>query len=173
MKPGFVDQTCRVPADRSEPSDDRPTLGEDEAKLQRYAADLADAFDAVAEHWMVRLVETRGPGLAPQVAAELTEASRVVAEQFRSLLALDIADQPIGPLELLRRATRFPTDVLRAADVPPVARDSFAARAFPADIYDLAPASFAAVDRSLHEPGLIWGAAKAHVHLRRRADNAL
>ena len=41
-------------------------------------------------------------------------------------------------------------------------------RAFPDDVYDLAPASFADVDPALHEPGLVWGAAKAHVHLARR-----
>jgi hypothetical protein len=58
--------------------------------------------------------------------------------------------------------------VLRAAGVPPVRRDEFAEHAFPDDVYDLAPASFADVDPSLHEPGLVWGAAKAHVHLSRR-----
>jgi hypothetical protein len=49
-----------------------------------------------------------------------------------------------------------------------VARDEFSERNFPDDTYDLTPASFADVDPSLHEPGLEWGAAKAHVHLARR-----
>ena len=35
------------------------------------------------------------------------------------------------------------------------------------DVYGLAPASFADVDQSLYEPGLEWGAAKAHAHLTR------
>ena len=39
---------------------------------------------------------------------------------------------------------------------------------FPDDPYDLTPGSFADVDPSLHEPGLVWGAAKAHVVLARR-----
>ena len=34
-------------------------------------------------------------------------------------------------------------------------------------VYDLAPANFADVDPALAEPGLLWGAAKAHVHLAR------
>ena len=38
-------------------------------------------------------------------------------------------------------------------------------RNFPDDVYDLSPATFADVDPALHEPGLVWGAAKAHVHL--------
>jgi hypothetical protein len=30
------------------------------------------------------------------------------------------------------------------------------------------PASFADLDSTVHEPGIVWGAAKAHVVLRRR-----
>jgi putative CocE/NonD family hydrolase len=44
---------------------------------------------------------------------------------------------------------------------------------FPDDAYDLGPASFADIDPSLHEPGLMWGAAKAHVHLARRRAEGL
>ena len=47
-------------------------------------------------------------------------------------------------------------------------RDRFAEQTFPDDVYDLVPASFADVDPSLHEPGLLWGAAKAHTVLVRR-----
>ncbi len=56
----------------------------------------------------------------------------------------------------------------------PLARDAFARRQDPDDVYDLMPASFADIDPALAEPGLVWGAAKAHVHLarRRRADRA-
>jgi hypothetical protein len=71
---------------------------------------------------------------------------------------------------LLRAAVRIPTGVLAAAGVAPVDRDDFARRNFPDDPYDLTPASFADVDESLREPGLVWGAAKAHVHLARRRD---
>ncbi len=39
---------------------------------------------------------------------------------------------------------------------------------FPDDDYDLTPASFGDLDPALHEPGLVWGAAKAHVFLARR-----
>jgi hypothetical protein len=55
--------------------------------------------------------------------------------------------------------------------VPPVGRDPDAVRRFPDDDYDLTPAAFVALDPALHEPGLRWGAAKAHVFLaRRRAE---
>ena len=80
-------------------------------------------------------------------------------------------EQRTGPLAVIRTAVRYPTEVLAAAGVGPVQRDEFAERSFPDDVYDLAPASFADLDPALHEPGLVWGAAKAHVVLaRRRAE---
>jgi hypothetical protein len=60
------------------------------------------------------------------------------------------------------------TAVLRDAGLAPVDRDADAQRLFPADVYDLTPASFAELDPAVHEPGLLWGAAKAHIVLRRR-----
>ena len=59
-------------------------------------------------------------------------------------------------------------DYFTVLGVEPVVRDDFAQRAFPDDPYDLTPASFGAVDETLHDPGLRWGAAKAHVHMARR-----
>ena len=63
---------------------------------------------------------------------------------------------------------RYPTEVLRRAGVPPVARDEFAVHAFPDDDYGLTPAAFVDIDPSLQDPGVRWGAAKAHVVLSRR-----
>jgi hypothetical protein len=91
-----------------------------------------------------------------------------VMPRLRELLATDVDEQRTNPLSLLRGAVRYPTEVLRSAGVPAVVRDEFDERAFPDDVYGLTPASFADVDPSLHEPGLTWGAAKAHVHLSRR-----
>jgi hypothetical protein len=62
--------------------------------------------------------------------------------------------------------------VLVEAGVAPVRRDPHAERLFPDDVYDLAPAAFADLDPSVHEPGLVWGAAKAHVVLARRRRSA-
>jgi hypothetical protein len=86
----------------------------------------------------------------------------------RALLEADIDAQRANPLDVLRSLVPYPTAVLGSAGARPVARDEFAARNFPDDVYDLSPASFADVDPELHEPGLVWGAAKAHVHLARR-----
>jgi hypothetical protein len=64
---------------------------------------------------------------------------------------------------------RFPTRVLRGAGVPPVERDPFATAAFPADDYDLSPATWADIDPALTDPGIAWSAAKAFEHKRRHA----
>ena len=47
--------------------------------------------------------------------------------------------------------------MLEAAGVPPVVRDRFAEERFPDDVYDLLPASLAAVDPGLREPALDLG----------------
>jgi len=151
-------------------SDSDPTLADDEATLAGYARDLATAYAAVALPWMVGLVERHHPSAVADAMPRLRAAAETSIDDLRRLLEADIGDQPTGPLEVLRRSIATPTEVLRDAGVPPVPRDPFDERNFPQDVYALSPASFADVDPTLHEPGLVWGAAKAHVHLRRRRE---
>lgn len=144
--------------------------------LAAHAAALADAVERVLPAWVERCVRLRCHEAGVEVSEEIAAAAAAagircrdqVAPAVRDLLGADPDEQPTTPLSLLRAAVVHPTVVLAAAGVPPVDRDEFARRSFPQDVYDLTPASFAAIDESLHEPGLTWGAAKAHVHLRRR-----
>ncbi len=69
---------------------------------------------------------------------------------------------------MARGQIRWATAALADAEVPALRRDPFAQRQDPDDHYDLTPGSFADIDPGLAEPGLAWGAAKAHVHLARR-----
>ncbi len=148
----------------------------DAAALAAYAAVLADAVDAAVVPWLVRLARERCSrhGIVvddPRRAAldgVTQRAGAECAQSVRQLLSTDIDDQTTTPLELLRSATRPVTELLDEWGVPPTARDEFDERAFPRDHHALVPASFADVDESLLEPSLVWGAAKAHVHLRRR-----
>ncbi|HEY9555380.1 MAG TPA: hypothetical protein VIR58_01530, partial [Acidimicrobiales bacterium] len=80
----------------------------------------------------------------------------------------DVDAQRSNPLALLRSAVPHLTAALRSLGVPAVERDVQAEQMFPDDLYDLTPAAYADIDQSVHEPGLIWGAAKAHVIIRRR-----
>jgi hypothetical protein len=140
--------------------------------LAEKADALADAIEAALGPWVVASVRrVAGDRLRAEADAAAGRATAEVVPQVRALLATDIDDQVTTPLALLRAAARYPTEVIRQAGVPPVARDAFARRAFPDDDYDLTPAAFEDVAPELKGPGLEWGAAKAFVHLaRRRAE---
>ena len=149
----------------------------DAAALAAHATALADAVVAALPGWVERSVAERfrawrgeDPPGEVVAAGRVAGASAVgdVEGPLRDLLAQDPDEQRANPLAIVRRAVVRPTGVLRAAGVPPVVRDAHAARLFPDDDYDLAPGAFADLDPALHEPGIVWGAAKAHVVLRRR-----
>ncbi|MFP4512560.1 MAG: hypothetical protein ACLFRV_06400 [Acidimicrobiales bacterium] len=150
-----------------------------EAALVRYADELAAGIVEALPGWVVDCVERRMTQWSGEVPAEVRREAEAAGEQAQAevgpqiieLLRLDIDDQRVPPLSILRDAVRFPTRVLEAAGVPGIVRDEVDERLMPDDHYGLAPANFADVDPALHEPGLAWGAAKAYVHLaRRRAE---
>jgi hypothetical protein len=158
----------------AKPPDDDPA---DAAALRGYADALGDAVLAALPGWVERSVAQRygeWAGEAPDAAVleAARDAGRRAADdvgpRLRDLLATDVDAQRTNPLAILREAIRYPAGVLAAAGVPPVERDPEAQRLFPADDYDLSPAAFGDLHPSVHEPGLVWGAAKAHVILRRR-----
>lgn len=150
---------------------------EDAAALARYSEDLIVAVEAALPRWVGRVVtqrwrEWRREEPPPEVMAAATAAgARAQAElgaALRQLLATDVDQQATNPLAVIRRAVPAATAVLADHGVPHVHRDADAVRLFPDDVYDLTPASFADLDEAVHEPGLVWGAAKAHIILRRR-----
>jgi hypothetical protein len=149
----------------------------DAAALAGYAAALADAVVAALPGWVERSVSVRyeqwcGTPAPAGVRAAAADAARQAVDEveprLRALLATDVDEQRSNPLAIVRAAVRYPTEVLAQAGVPPVERDAHAQRLFPGDLYDLGPAAFADLGPEVHEPGLVWGAAKAHVVLRRR-----
>jgi hypothetical protein len=161
----------------TDPANPVPDEAADAAALARYATELGDAAAVAVPGWVQRVVAERwdqwkGEPLPPEVDDAVREAADAAAgaviDPLRTLLNTDVDEQRTNPLEILRRAVEFPTRVLAAAGMPEVARDADAARLFPDDPYDLTPGSFADIDPGLHEPGLHWGAAKAHVIKSRR-----
>lgn len=161
-----------VVADANVPDDPN-----DAAALRAHADALLEAVVTALPGWVERSVSHRYQQWAGHPApAEVMEHARRqgrdavldVEPRLRALLVTDVDQQRSNPLAILRSAVRFPAAVLRAAGVPPVERDAHAEAMFPDDAYDLTPAAFADLDESAHEPGLVWGAAKAHIVLRRR-----
>jgi hypothetical protein len=151
----------------------------DDEKLAAYGAALADAIEAALPGWVERRVQHVLTAWAAvsnhQADPAVTDAARAAGQaaviellpRLRALLALDVDDQCTTPMAIVREAVRYPTEVLRSAGVPPVERDQLATEQFPDDDYNLAPATFADLSPDVHEPGLVWGAAKAHVVIAR------
>ena len=149
---------------------------EDEALLSAYARTLAEAIESALPRWIERCVARYAViegALVPAGARVSGAALAEVMPTVRALLFADVDQQRMNPLALLRASVRFPTTVLDELGASPPDRDEFARRNFPEDRYGLTPASFADVDPTLHEPGLVWGAAKAHVVLQRRRAEGL
>jgi hypothetical protein len=163
----------RMSVTGNRPGGDDP---DDLARLAALADALADAVDAALPVWIERSVDGIAaayfgvvpPDVARAAAAAGAEAVAAEGAEIRALLATDVDAQRANPLAVLRRSVRHATRVLVAAGVPAVVRGEFEERAFPDDLYGLAPATWADVDPVLHDRGLAWGAAKAHVVLARR-----
>ena len=148
--------------------------------LAVYGAELADAICARLPTWVVSSVERIMVAWTGTVSPEVAEAAEDAAAEalddigtaIQSLLTSGLDEQRTTPLTLLRQAVRYPTRVLQDAGVPPVVRDRFSEEAFPDDLYDLSPASFADFSPDLAELGIRWGAAKAFEHRRRRRGSS-
>ncbi len=142
-----------------------------ERELAERARELSEGITQALPGWVVSAVHRRLLAMSSEIqeAAEAAGAAAAaeIGGEVARLLAGDIDDQRENPLAVLRRAVRYPTEVLIAAGAVPVDRDDFAIDRFPDDIFDLTPASFGDIHPDLQSPGLTWGAAKAFVHRRR------
>jgi hypothetical protein len=97
-----------------------------------------------------------------ELAGAVHAATQRVTDELRDLFEHDAATQPATPLQIVRGASREPTQVLLAVGVPPVVRDEFEERTLPDDRYGLAPRTFAELgDADLGPQHLVWGLAKA------------
>ena len=149
------------------------TLADDEETFRALGQALADAIERELAGWVEAQVAAFWvDDLPPKIAELASEAGAQtvseIAPKIRQLLALDIDDQWTNPLTLLRTAIRYPTEILRNEQVPPVKRDATAQKFHPDDVYDITPGGFRDLGPQVGQAGLMWGAAKAHVHLRRR-----
>lgn len=148
---------------------------EDAARLQGYADDFTTAVARHIGPWVERSLQAVLIAASIDVDSAVYEQIRTtrdnieerVIEAFRTLMNTDIDQQRTTPLEIIRGAVPLMTSLLEQYHVAPVERDLFDQQQFPHDIYALSPHHVSDVDESLHEAALVWGAAKAHVHLQR------
>lgn len=151
------------------------SLADDEHRLAVFAADLADRVDAALDGWVQRsLVAAAGAGGVAVITddvADVIDATRAeVMPGLRRVLGADVDAGAGNPLAALRSGVGPMTAVLERWGAARPPRDEFLERQFPGDPFQLGPAAFSDVAPDLHEPGLVWGAARAHVHLRRRRE---
>lgn len=176
------DPPVHVPDDPSEETTDgsddtgADEAAADEAALAEHARALLDAVDRSLDDWVRSSVRGRCRAAGIEVGAvgrdaieEAVAACRgEVLGDLADLLQTDVDEQCSTPLTLVRAAVRFPTAVLVALGVPESERDDYERRALPEDRYALSPATMADLGEEAGSAAIVWGAAKAHVHLRRR-----
>lgn len=145
-------------------------------------SDLIEAIGRVVEPWLMRItIDTflvHSVSVSPQLRLAAENAARTGGEwvlaRLRATLEVDVDAQRVNPLQTLREAVRFPTQVLQEAGIPTKVRDEYDEKINPEDIYGIGPAHWNDIDESLTEPGIVWGAAKASTVLqRRRAEGKL
>ncbi len=142
-----------------------------------WGALLADGVEECLSGWVTRcIVEVADVANMVVPAQEIDVAAHnalaAVMPRLRALLSADVDAQRGTPLTLIREAVSFPTEVLRRYGVPVVNRDPFAGQAFPTDVYNLSPGSWADIDESLSDAGLRWSVAKAFEYKRRHQPQA-
>ena len=152
----------------------------EEAQLAHAAERLVASIEASIAAWVVRAVEhvvmvsggEISPALREAADAAGREARHHIPRAVAEVVRKDPDEQRATPLQVLRGAARYPTDVLVSFAVPPRPRDRDSEARFPADIYDLVPAAFADLGPEVGEAGLVWGAARARVHHARHSSSA-
>ena len=131
------------------------------------ATPLRQAIAAAVRPWLESAVARRGVAADPEVS-ELIEA--VAAEVETSIAELVDADPDVplsGPLERIRRTVVPVNEFLQRRDVPKPMRNTMDVEMHPEDLYDLGPMTFRDLGDEVHDAGITWGAAKAHLHLKR------
>jgi hypothetical protein len=150
----------------------------DDQRLAEIAADLLDAMVDAIPAWVRRTVEARAAGSEialdePQrgrIAQVASDLAAALTPQLEQVLTADVDGGSGSPLAVVRSGTGTLNDLLDELGIPRPARDDFSVSRFPEDRHDIGPAAFVDIDESVHEPGIMWGAARAHVHLRRRRE---
>ncbi len=150
----------------------------DDADIEPIATALLQAAVAATPAWVAGSVERvvmsqgidRGERYDELVVDAGERARRYVEQHLGVLLETDIDRQTSTPLTVFRDAARFPVEVLHTLGAAEVHRIDVDRWAFPNDPFGVTPAALGDVGPEVHEAGLAWGAAKAHVHLRRRRE---
>lgn len=141
---------------------------DDEAKYVAYGNRLVDAFAADIEPWLLAVVGDRVGVHDAQLRMKIETVAREVVRSITELVTADVDTPLSGPLERARRAVEPLNAALEERNVPLPSRDPIDSQMRPEDRYELGPMTFLDISEGVHQAGIAWGAAKAHLHMRRR-----
>lgn len=143
-------------------------------ELSPYSRDLLDAVLSAIPSWLTQKFAELAPGVSIDTDSVIDETIKYVREKYVELLSLDVDEQRVNPLHILRQSTRFATSALKEANISPATRDEFDQRSMPDDVYALGPLTWRDLSENVHDAGITWGAWKAaSVLTRRRAEGKL
>lgn len=150
----------------------------DDERLEEFARSLANEVEQATPVWVQRVVASRvGPDqLAVQAEAIQALADDVgsrVSTALNELLGADIDAQRTTPLAIVRGVVPQLSAYLHSVGAPKVGRDAHARELHPNDDFALTPAGFEDFGEGVREASMLWGAAKAHVHIQRRKNEGL
>jgi hypothetical protein len=138
--------------------------------LHRAAVDATPAWVSRSV-LLVAGMQSVDTGDAGVLITDAGDRARVfVDDRLGTLLNADIDRQRSTPLSVFRDAARFPVEVLHQLGAQPVQRVDVERWASPNDPFGVTPATLADVGEAVQEAGIMWGAAKAAIHLQRRRD---
>jgi hypothetical protein len=142
----------------------------DEAKFFEHGERLQQAITGAIRPWLDAVIESRLPdtAISAQLAETLDDITTAVDRSIVELINADVDEPLSGPLERIRREVEPLNDAFDRLGVPPPHRDAVDVRMRPADRFALGPMTFRDLGDEVHEAGITWGAAKAHLHLQRR-----
>lgn len=142
----------------------------DEAKFLEHGQQLHRAVSGAIRPWLDALIESRvsGSSLTTELAETLDGITTAVDRSIAELINADVEKPLSGPLERIRREVEPLNDVLDRLGVSPPHRDPVDVQMRPGDRHALGPMTFRDLGDDVHEAGITWGAAKAHLHLQRR-----
>ena len=144
------------------------------SELSPYSRDLLDAVLSAIPSWLTQKFAELAPGVPIDTDSVIDETIKYVREKYVELLSLDVDEQRVNPLHILRQSTRFATSALKEANISPATRDEFDQRSMPDDVYALGPLTWRDLSENVHDAGITWGAWKAaSVLTRRRAEGKL
>lgn len=153
-------------------------FGPDVEVSETYSRALMDAVIAGTPEWIRRVMtavitEQRGNVSAQdraKIDSTVESVVRTVRMRLSQLLAMDVDDQDMNPLAVLRGSTSAATEALREMGLHEVQRDEFERTSLPDDVFAMGPLTWRDLGEEVHEAGITWGAWKAATILARRRD---